>query len=96
MFMYIALSFPHIQDETGSLADAADNPAILAIRLIRSEFPELLVACDVCLCPYTSHGHCGILYPDGTINNRASIQRLAQVALAYAAAGERGGGAVGS
>ena len=66
----------------------ADNPAILAIKKLRTAFPELLIACDVCLCPYTSHGHCGILYPDGTINNEASIQRLAEVALAYAQAGQ--------
>ena len=64
-----------------------DNPAILAVKKLRSTFPELLVACDVCLCPYTSHGHCGILYPDGTINNSASIERIADVALAYAKAG---------
>lgn len=47
------------QDERGSAADAEGTPAIQAIRKIRSTFPELLVACDVCLCPYTSHGHCG-------------------------------------
>uniref|UniRef100_Q7M315 porphobilinogen synthase (Fragments) n=1 Tax=Bos taurus TaxID=9913 RepID=Q7M315_BOVIN len=35
-----------------------DSPAIEAIRLLRKNFPSLLVACDVCLCPYTSHGHC--------------------------------------
>ena len=50
-------------------------------------FPDLLVACDVCLCPYTDHGHCGILNQDGTINNPPSIERLADVALAYAIAG---------
>lgn len=47
------------QDERGSAADAEGTPAIQAIRKIRSTFPELLIACDVCLCPYTSHGHCG-------------------------------------
>ncbi|NWU63766.1 HEM2 dehydratase, partial [Pterocles burchelli] len=47
------------KDERGSAADAEDTPAIQAIRKIRSTFPELLIACDVCLCPYTSHGHCG-------------------------------------
>lgn len=41
----------------------------------------------VCLCPYTSHGHCGLLLPSGAINNEASIKRIAEVALAYAAAG---------
>lgn len=47
------------QDDRGSGADTDDTPAVLAVKKIRSLFPELLVACDVCLCPYTSHGHCG-------------------------------------
>jgi porphobilinogen synthase len=42
---------------------------------------------QVCLCPYTNHGHCGILSSDGVINNEASIERIAEVALAYARAG---------
>ncbi|KFR15844.1 Delta-aminolevulinic acid dehydratase, partial [Opisthocomus hoazin] len=75
------------KDERGSAADAEDTPAIRAIKKIRSTFPELLIACDVCLCPYTSHGHCGILREDGTIQNEISCQRLAEVALAYAKAG---------
>jgi porphobilinogen synthase len=41
----------------------------------------------VCLCPYTNHGHCGIICSDGIINNEASIERIAQVAVAYAKAG---------
>ncbi|MEQ2177645.1 hypothetical protein GOODEAATRI_005662 [Goodea atripinnis] len=85
---------PHLQpsflfqDERGSGADSDDTPAVLAIKKIRSLFPELLVACDVCLCPYTSHGHCGILTEDGAVNNDASCLRLAEVALAYARAGK--------
>uniref|UniRef100_A0A8D2MSA4 porphobilinogen synthase n=1 Tax=Zonotrichia albicollis TaxID=44394 RepID=A0A8D2MSA4_ZONAL len=75
------------KDERGSAADAEGTPAIQAIRKIHSTFPELLIACDVCLCPYTSHGHCGILREDGTIQNELSCQRLAEVALAYAKAG---------
>lgn len=50
-------------------------------------FPSLYVACDVCLCEYTSHGHCGLLNDDGTINTPPSIQRLAEVAVNYAKAG---------
>uniref|UniRef100_A0A674MN09 Delta-aminolevulinic acid dehydratase n=1 Tax=Takifugu rubripes TaxID=31033 RepID=A0A674MN09_TAKRU len=75
------------KDERGSGADSEDTPAVLAVKKLRSLFPELLVACDVCLCPYTSHGHCGILNDDGTLNNDASCLRLAEVALAYAQAG---------
>lgn len=55
------LSFPSLQDEQGSAADSEDSPTIEAVRLLRKTFPTLLVACDVCLCPYTSHGHCGEL-----------------------------------
>nr|XP_020664846.1 delta-aminolevulinic acid dehydratase [Pogona vitticeps] len=76
-----------VKDECGSAADAEDTPVIQAVRTIRSLFPELLIACDVCLCPYTSHGHCGILRQDGTLQNEASCRRLAEVALAYAKAG---------
>lgn len=75
------------KDPTGTPADAPDNPAILAVQKLREVFPQLLLACDVCLCPYTDHGHCGILNPDGSINNPPSIKRLAEVSLAYAKAG---------
>ncbi|XP_062509898.1 delta-aminolevulinic acid dehydratase-like [Corticium candelabrum] len=75
------------KDERGTHADSATTPVILAVKKLRSAFPSLLIVCDVCLCAYTSHGHCGILHLDGTINNPASIQRLAEVALAYAKAG---------
>ena len=49
---------PSLQDARGSAADVPENPAILAIKKLRAAFPDLLVACDVCLCPYTDHGHC--------------------------------------
>uniref|UniRef100_A0A4W5JTL5 Delta-aminolevulinic acid dehydratase n=1 Tax=Hucho hucho TaxID=62062 RepID=A0A4W5JTL5_9TELE len=75
------------KDERGSGADTDATPAVLAVKKIKSLFPDLLMACDVCLCPYTSHGHCGILREDGTLDNGASCQRLAEVALAYARAG---------
>jgi porphobilinogen synthase len=75
------------KDGRGSPADAGDNPAILAVQRLREVFPGLLLVCDVCLCPYTDHGHCGILNEDGSINNAPSIKRLAEVAVAYARAG---------
>lgn len=49
------------QDYRGTLADDPQGPVIQAIKLIRKEFPSVLVACDVCLCEYTDHGHCGKL-----------------------------------
>lgn len=47
------------KDPLGSGADDPNGPVILAVKLIRSKFPQLFIACDVCLCEYTSHGHCG-------------------------------------
>ncbi|KAJ8300438.1 hypothetical protein KUTeg_021957 [Tegillarca granosa] len=75
------------KDNHGTAADTPNTPAIMAIQRLRSWFPDLLIACDVCLCPYTCHGHCGILREDGSLNNEESIQRLAEISLSYAKAG---------
>lgn len=75
------------KDERGSSADIPETPVIQAVQLLRKHFEDLVVACDVCLCAYTSHGHCGIFGKDGTIDNQASINRLAEQALSYARAG---------
>lgn len=75
------------KDERGSNADSLKNPVIKALPYLRQWFPDLTIACDVCLCPYTSHGHCGILNDNGSIDNPKSIQRIAEIALAYARAG---------
>jgi porphobilinogen synthase len=60
-----------------------------AIRALRALYPRLLIICDLCLCAYTDHGHCGVLNDDTahTVNNDASIARLGQIAAAYATAG---------
>lgn len=55
--------------------------------MLRKWFPDLVIACDICLCPYTEHGHCGILTGDGTLDHPKSIQRIAEISLAYAEAG---------
>lgn len=75
------------KDPTGTLADDPEGPVIQAIKTLRKLFPDLYIACDVCLCEYTSHGHCGILFEDGSINNPPSVARLAEVATNYAKAG---------
>ena len=75
------------KDAHGTTADADNAPAIRAVRHIRKRFPSLRVITDVCLCAYTDHGHCGILNDDGTIDNDASIARLAEIAVAHARAG---------
>ncbi|KAF2356727.1 Delta-aminolevulinic acid dehydratase [Trinorchestia longiramus] len=77
----------HRKDSVGSFSVHPDNPVVQAVKMIRTQFPNLTIICDVCLCAYTTHGHCGELNDDGTINNSASIKRLAQQALAYAQAG---------
>lgn len=75
------------KDPVGVNADSKDNPVVKAIPRIRSTFPDLVIAADVCLCPYTSHGHCGVLTASGSIDHAASVKRIAEVALAYALAG---------
>uniref|UniRef100_A0A1A9WCZ5 Delta-aminolevulinic acid dehydratase n=1 Tax=Glossina brevipalpis TaxID=37001 RepID=A0A1A9WCZ5_9MUSC len=76
-----------MKDENATHADSAENPVIKILPRLRKSFPKLLIACDVCLCPYTSHGHCGILNDENVIQNSASIKRIAEVAVAYGKAG---------
>lgn len=75
------------KDERGTPADDVEGPVIRAIKKLRALYPALYIATDVCLCEYTSHGHCGILNEDGTINPAPSAERIAAVALSYARAG---------
>ncbi|AOA65071.1 Aminolevulinate dehydratase [Komagataella phaffii CBS 7435] len=78
---------PGVKDEEGTAADDPEGPVIQAIKHLRKNFPDLYIITDVCLCEYTSHGHCGILYEDGTINRELSVRRIAAVAVKYAQAG---------
>lgn len=75
------------KDALGTAADDPKGPVIQAIRLLRQRFPQLFIVVDVCLCEYTSHGHCGILRDDSTLHNQYSVDRISDVALAYAKAG---------
>lgn len=77
----------NVKDEWGTAADDPKGPVIQAIRIIRRRFRDLFICADVCLCEYTSHGHCGILREDGGLNNVQSVERISDVALAYAKAG---------
>jgi len=76
-----------IKDEWGTSADDPSGPVILAIKKLRELYPALYIACDVCLCEYTDHGHCGVINGDGTINTPPSVERIAEVAVNYARAG---------
>ncbi|RDL37895.1 Delta-aminolevulinic acid dehydratase [Venustampulla echinocandica] len=76
-----------VKDALGTAADDPKGPVMASIRLLRQRFPQLYVVVDVCLCEYTSHGHCGILRDDGSLNNQLSVDRISDVAVAYARAG---------
>lgn len=75
------------KDYRGSMADDSSSPVMIACSAIRADFPDLFVICDVCLCEYTDHGHCGILTDDSSLDNAASVNRLCEVAVRYAEAG---------
>ncbi|TGO87247.1 hypothetical protein BPOR_0239g00120 [Botrytis porri] len=78
---------PNVKDALGTAADDPQGPVIATIRLLRQRFPQIFIVADVCLCEYTSHGHCGILRDDGSLNNQLSVDRVSDVAIAYAQAG---------
>jgi porphobilinogen synthase len=78
---------PADKDEQGSGAYDDEGVVQLAVRAIKEAHPDLLVITDVCLCAYTSHGHCGVVRPDGTIDNDVTLELLAQTAISHARAG---------
>lgn len=69
------------------MADSPDDPIMPAIPLIREVFPDLYLAADMSLCEYTHHGHCAVVFPDGTVDNEASVARVSDIALLFAQAG---------
>jgi len=75
------------KDDAGTAACDASGVVARAVRAVRERFPHLVVATDVCVCAYTSHGHCGPLRPDGDVDNDAALDVLAAMALCHAAAG---------
>ncbi|WP_312563496.1 porphobilinogen synthase [Anaerospora sp.] len=77
---------PEYKDEQGSSAWDMSSPVQKAVQLIKAELPELVVITDVCLCQYTSTGHCGLV-KDQTVDNDPSLKLLARVALSHAEAG---------
>jgi len=82
----ILFGIPEAKDEAGSGAYAEDGIVQRAARALKKEVPELLVITDVCLCEYTSHGHCGKV-EKGEIVNDPSLELLAKTALSQARAG---------
>lgn len=77
---------PAMKDERGESGEAEDGPVQNAVRAMKRELPELVVITDVCLCEYTSHGHCGVV-EDGRVLNDPTLELLARQALSHARAG---------
>jgi porphobilinogen synthase len=82
----ILFGVPEEKDEEGSGAWLDDGIVQQALRALRPRFPELLLLTDVCLCEYTSHGHCGVIH-DGEVDNDASLELLARTAASHVEAG---------
>jgi len=83
----ILFGIPEHKDPVGSSGYAEDGIVPRAIRALKVELPELQVWADVCLCEYTSHGHCGVLDEQGRVLNDETLPLLARAALVYARAG---------
>jgi porphobilinogen synthase len=83
----LLFGLPAEKDEQGSGAYDDEGVVQLAVRAIKEEHPELLVITDVCLCAYTSHGHCGVVLDDGSIDNDMSLELLAKTAISHARSG---------
>jgi len=82
----ILFGLPSAKDPEGSEGYADDGVVQEATRAIRAACPELLVITDVCLCEYTSHGHCGVI-ADGEVKNDPTLELLARQAVSHAGAG---------
>jgi len=78
---------PAAKDEHGSGAWDEEGVVQLAVRAIRAAVPELVILTDVCLCEYTTHGHCGALHEDGSVDNDTTLDLLARTAVSHARAG---------
>ena len=77
---------PEVKDEEATGAWAEDGIVQIALRALRPRFPDLVLLTDVCLCEYTSHGHCGVVV-DGDVDNDQSLELLARTAVSHAEAG---------
>lgn len=82
----LLFGIPNDKDEVGSQAYADQGIIQQAIRRLKAEVPTMLVITDVCLCEYTSHGHCGVIH-NGTVQNDESLKLLGQMALSHVEAG---------
>lgn len=77
---------PAKKDACGSEAYNDDGIVQQAVRLVREHYPDLVISTDVCMCEYTSHGHCGLLHGE-TVDNDSTLELLAKIAVSHAKAG---------
>jgi porphobilinogen synthase len=82
----ILFGIPEEKDDEGSGAYAADGIVQRALRSLRERYPDLVLVTDVCLCEYTSHGHCGVI-ENGEVANDASVELIARTAVSHVEAG---------
>jgi porphobilinogen synthase len=82
----LLFGIPEHKDETGSGAWDDAGPVQEAVRALKRELPQIVVITDVCMCEYTSHGHCGVLV-NGEVDNDRTLELLAREALSHARAG---------
>jgi porphobilinogen synthase len=82
----LLFGLPRDKDPRGTEAYAEDGIIQQAVRAVKDTIPDLLVITDVCLCEYTSHGHCGVV-EDGRIKNDPSLELIARTAVSHAEAG---------
>jgi porphobilinogen synthase len=82
----LLFGLPADKDPRGSEAYADDGIVQQAVRAVKNTVPDLLVVTDVCLCEYTSHGHCGVV-EDGVVRNDPTVELLARTAVSHAEAG---------
>ena len=83
----LLFGLPAEKDEQGSGAYDDEGVVQLAVRALKDAHPDLVVITDVCLCEYTSHGHCGVVRADGQVDNDLSLELLAKTAISHARAG---------
>ena len=83
----LLFGLPKNKDDLGSGAYSRNGVVQEATRRIKQTHPELVVICDVCMCEYTSHGHCGILAPNRSVQNEKTIEYLSKIAVSQIEAG---------
>jgi porphobilinogen synthase len=83
----LLFGIPASKDTQASGAYDDEGVVQLAVRAIKDAHPDLVVMTDVCLCEYTSHGHCGVVRDDGYVDNDVTLELLAKTAISHAAAG---------